>query len=62
MKKILFKVKKAVTSERALNFAKETIKETVTDSISTAGIYIIATIITVVIGIGFLLYLISNLF
>jgi len=56
------KTKKAVTSEKALNFAKETIKETATESIRTTGQYILAIIIVSILGIGGLIYFISTLF
>jgi hypothetical protein len=59
---IFNKTKKAVTSEKALNFAKETIKETATESIRTTGQYILAIIIVSILGIGGLIYFISTLF
>jgi len=53
---------KVLTSEKALNFAKETIKETATDSIKTAGIYLLISIISIIVGLGALIYFISLLF
>lgn len=62
IKKIFNKAGEVITSEKSLNFAKETIKETATESIKTTGRYIIMIIISIVLGIGGLLYLISKIF
>lgn len=56
------RAKKSITSEKALNFAKETIKETATESIRTTGQYALAIIIVSILGIGGLIYFISTLF
>ena len=58
----IHKIVKSLTSDRALNFTKETIKETATDSIRTAGIYLLLSIVAVILGIGGLVYFISVLF
>lgn len=59
---IFNRMRRTVTSDKALNFAKQTIKETATESIRTTGQYILAIIIISILGIGGLIYFISTLF
>lgn len=53
---ILKKAGDVITSDKAVNFAKETIKETATDSIKTAGRYVVAIILSVVFGLAGLIF------
>lgn len=61
-KKAAKKTADALTSDKAINFAKETIKETAVDSIKTTGRYIMAIIIVTILGIAGLAWFISTLF
>lgn len=61
LKKVANKTFDVVTSDKAVNFAKETIKETAVDSIKTTGRYILLIIIVSILGIAGLAWFISTL-
>jgi hypothetical protein len=62
MKEFFKKSGEVLTSDKALNFAKETITETATESIKSTGRYILLIIIATILGIAGLIYLVSILF
>lgn len=52
MNKFFKKTEEILKSDKTHKFVKETIKETATDSIATAGRYVLMIIIAIVIGIA----------
>lgn len=61
-KKAAKKTVDVITSDKAVNFAKETIKETAVESIKSTGRYVLAIVVVVILGIAGLIWLAASLF